>query len=103
MPLLSEAVVLSGPGCRVVLCMLCIVSPKIPCAAVQYCCHCAVGYRAFCAVCWVARCFVGAVVLLGGQEQALSAVSHTDMLGLDVVLLLPGAWFVVQCLRSRVP
>ena len=33
-PLLSEAVVWSGTGCKVVLCMLRIASPKIPCAAV---------------------------------------------------------------------
>ena len=32
--LLSEVVVLSGTGCKVVLCRLCIVSPRISCEAV---------------------------------------------------------------------
>ena len=62
--------------------------------------------RVTCALC----CLLGSQMLcggccavLGGQEQAFSAVSHTDMLGMDVERLLPGAWFVVHCASGAVP
>lgn len=69
--ILCSCLVLLSVCCKVMCVLCCLLCGQIFCG-----CCCAV---------------------LGGQEQEFSAVSHTDMVGLDVVQLLPGAWFVVHC------